>query len=80
MAKDISDVTEEKVHLQVLLNQIYDYLQENVSVDSSPSIFMIESWDELYVKYIMGIRNSIAILMEDATEETKIRVKEELNS
>ena len=80
MAKDILDVTEEKVHLQVLLNQIYDYLQENVSVDSSHSIFMIESWDELYVKYIMGIRNSIAILMEDATDDTKMRVKEELNN
>ena len=30
MAKDISDVTEEKLCLQVLINQIEDYLLENM--------------------------------------------------
>lgn len=80
MAKDISDVTEEKLFLQVLINQIEDYLLENIAPDASPNFNLTDIWSKEYNKYLIGLRNSIAILMEDATEETKMRVKEELNS
>ena len=80
MAKDISDVTEEKLCLQVLINQIEDYLLENIAPDASPTFNLTDIWSKEYNKYLIGLRNSIAILMEDATEETKMRVKEELNS
>lgn len=80
MAKDISDVTEEKLYLQVLINQIEDYLLENIAPDASPNFNLTDIWSKEYNKYLIGLRNSIAILMEDATEETKMRVKEELNS
>ena len=80
MAKDISDVTEEKLCLQVLINQIEDYLLENIAPDASPNFNLTDIWSKEYNKYLIGVRNSIAILMEDATEETKMRVKEELNS
>ena len=80
MAKDILDVTEEKLYLQVLINQIEDYLLENIAPDASPNFNLTDIWSNEYNKYLIGLRNSIAILMEDATEETKMRVKEELNS
>ena len=80
MTKDISDVTEEKLCLQVLINQIEDYLLENIAPDASPNFNLTDIWSKEYNKYLIGLRNSIAILMEDATEETKMRVKEELNS
>ena len=80
MAKDISDVTEEKLCLQVLINQIEDYLLENIAPDASPNFNLTDIWSKEYNKHLIGLRNSIAILMEDATEETKMRVKEELNS
>ena len=80
MTKDISDVTEEKVCLQVLINQIEDYLLENIAPDASPNFNFTDIWSNEYNKELIGLRNSIAILMEDATEETKMRVKEELNS
>lgn len=80
MAKDISDVTEEKLYLQVLINQIEDYLLENIAPDASPNFNLTDIWSNEYNKELIGLRNSIAILMEDATEETKMRVKEELNS
>ena len=80
MAKDISDVTEEKLCLQVLINQIEDYLLENIAPDASPNFNLTDIWSKEYNKYLIGLRNSIAILMEDATEATKMRVKEELNS
>lgn len=80
MAKDISDVTEEKLYLQVLINQIEDYLLENIAPDASPNFNLTDIWSKEYNKYLIGLRNSIAILMEDATDDTKMRVKEELNS
>lgn len=80
MAKDISDVTEEKLCLQVLINQIEDYLLENIAPDASPNFNLTDIWSKEYNKYLIGLRNSIAILMEDATDDTKMRVKEELNS
>ena len=80
MAKDISDVTEEKLYLQVLINQIEDYLLDNITPDASPNFNLTDIWSYEYNKELIGLRNSIAILMEDATEETKMRVKEELNS
>ena len=80
MTKDISDVTEEKVCLQVLINQIEDYLLDNITPDASPNFNLTDIWSNEYNKELIGLRNSIAILMEDATEETKMRVKEELNS
>ena len=80
MAKDISDVTEEKLYLQVLINQIEDYLLENIAPDAIPNFNLTDIWSKEYNKYLIGLRNSIAILMEDATEETKMRVKEKLNS
>lgn len=80
MTKDISDVTEEKVCLQVLINQIEDYLLENIAPDASPNFNFTDIWSNEYNKELIGLRNPIAILMEDATEETKMRVKEELNS
>ena len=80
MAKDISDVTEEKLCLQVLINQIEDYLLENIAPDASPNFNLNDIWSKEYNKYLIGLRNSIAILMEDATDDTKMRVKEELNN
>ena len=80
MAKDISDVTEEKLCLQVLINQIEDYLLENIAPDASPNFNLTDIWSKEYNKYLIGLRNSIAILMEDATDDTKMRVKEELNN
>lgn len=80
MAKDISDVTEEKLYLQVLINQIEDYLLENIAPDASPNFNLTDIWSKEYNKYLIGLRNSIAILMEDATDDTKMRVKEELNN
>ena len=80
MAKDISDVTEEKLCLQVLINQIEDYLLENITPDSSPNFNLTDIWSKEYNSELIGLRNSIAILMEDATDDTKMRVKEELNN
>ena len=80
MAKDISDVTEEKLYLQVLINQIEDYLLENIAPDASPNFNLTDIWSKEYNSELIGLRNSIAILMEDATDDTKMRVKEELNS
>lgn len=80
MAKDISDVTEEKLCLQVLINQIEDYLLDNITPDASPNFNLTDIWSNEYNKELIGLRNSIAILMEDATDDTKMRVKEELNS
>ena len=80
MAKDISDVTEEKLYLQVLINQIEDYLLENIAPDASPNFNLTYIWSKEYNSELIGLRNSIAILMEDATDDTKMRVKEELNS
>ena len=80
MAKDISDVTEEKLCLQVLINQIEDYLLENSAPDASHNFNLTDIWSNEYNKELIGLRNSIAILMEDATDDTKMRVKEELNS
>ena len=80
MAKDISDVTEEKLYLQVLINQIEDYLLENIAPDASPNFNLTDIWSKEYNKYLNVLRNSIANQKEDATEETNMRVKEELNS
>ena len=51
MAKDISDVTEEKLCLQVLINQIEDYLLENIAPDASPNFNLTDIWSKEYNKY-----------------------------
>ena len=75
MEETIERLANEKAALSMLVLQISDYLNEDVSVDSSPTMLMSGCCDDKYLR----IRNAVAILMEDATEETKVRVKEELD-
>lgn len=75
MEETIERLANEKAALLMLVLQISDYLNEDVSVDSSPTMLMSGCCDDKYLR----IRNAVAILMEDATEETKDKVKEELS-
>lgn len=49
---------------------------ENISVDANP-IFMTTGNEEKD-SLMYNIRNAVAILMEEATDDTKQRIKEEL--
>ena len=69
----LKQLVEEKNSLLILLSQITDYLDESVSVDSSPTIIMPSN-----LEHLSSIRECIAILMETASEETKQKIKEEL--
>jgi hypothetical protein len=78
MEENVIRVTEEKMCYNALLNQITDYMLGNVSLDDSPSLITCEKWFGVMEDKALAIRNSVAILMEDATDDTKQRVKEEL--
>lgn len=77
MEEQIVRLVEVKDALFSTFNQIEDYLLENISVDANP-IFMTTGNEEKDSR-MYNIRNAVAILMEDATEETKDKVKEELS-
>jgi hypothetical protein len=76
MEEQIVRIIELKDSLLCALCQIEDYLLENISVDANP-IFMTTGNEEKDSR-MYNIRNAVAILMEDASEETKQRIKEEL--
>jgi hypothetical protein len=76
MEDQIVRLVEVKDALFSTFNQIEDYLLENISVDANP-IFMTTGNEEKDSR-MYNIRNAVAILMEDASEETKQRIKEEL--
>lgn len=69
---------EEKMCYKALINQIYDYLMENVSVDDLPTMNTCLGFDAMEESLLSGILGSVAILMEEATDDTKQRIKEEL--
>lgn len=76
MEEKIVRIIELKDSLLCALCQIEDYLLENISVDANP-IFMTTGNEEKDSR-IYNIRNAVAILMEEATDDTKQRIKEEL--
>lgn len=76
MEEQIVRLVEVKDALFSTFNQIEDYLMENVSVDANP-IFLSTGQDKMDSR-LYNIRNAVAILMEGASEETKQKVKEEL--
>jgi hypothetical protein len=76
MEDQIVRLVEVKDALFSTFNQIEDYLLENISVDANP-IFLSTGQDKMDSR-LYNIRNAVAILMEGASEETKQKVKEEL--
>ena len=76
MEEQIVRIIELKDSLLCELCQIEDYLLENISVDANP-IFMTTGNEEKDSR-MYNIRNAVAILMEEATDDTKQRIKEEL--
>ena len=76
MEEQIVRIIELKDSLLCALCQIEDYLLENISVDANP-IFMTTGNEENDSR-MCNIRNAVAILMEEATDDTKQRIKEEL--
>ena len=76
MEEQIARIIELKDSLLCALCQIEDYLLENISVDANP-IFMTTGNEEKDSR-MYNIRNAVAILMEEATDDTKQRIKEEL--
>ena len=76
--EEIKRITEEKMCYVSLFYQIYDYMVGNVSIDSSPMLMSCESWQDKQYNDALKLRNAVAILLEDAGENTKKRVMEEL--
>jgi hypothetical protein len=76
--EELVRITEEKMCFRSLIIQIRDYMNENVSVDSFQTLLMSDDMEEDTYNSFLKIRNAVAMLMEDASEETKRRVKEEL--
>lgn len=76
--EELVRITEEKMCFLSLIIQIRDYMNENVSVDSFQTLLMSGDMEEAPYNSFLKIRNAVAMLMEDASEETKRRVKEEL--
>lgn len=76
MEDQIVRLVEVKDALFSTFNQIEDYLTENIPVDANP-IFLSTGQDKMDSR-LYNIRNAVAILMEGASEETKQRIKEEL--
>jgi len=75
MEELIERIVRENVALRTLLGQIEDYMTENVSADDFP-IFV--SIDPNLNQHYIDLRNSIAMLMEDASEEVKEKIHKEL--
>ena len=76
--EELVRITEEKMCFRSLIIQIRDYMNENVSVESFQTLLMSDDMEEDTYNSFLKIRNAVAMLMEDASEETKRRVKEEL--
>ncbi len=76
MEDQIVRLVEVKDALFSTFNQIEDYLTENIPVDANP-IFLSTGQDKMDSR-LYNIRNAVAILMEEATDDTKQRIKEEL--
>ena len=76
MEEQIVRLVEVKDALFSTFNQIEDYLTENIPVDANP-IFLSTGQDKMDSR-LYNIRNAVAILMEEATDDTKQRIKEEL--
>jgi hypothetical protein len=62
-----------------LFNQIADYLNERVSADDSPELLCFVS-DKEHIRYNMAIRNSVALLMEEASDKVKEQIREEFDN
>ena len=78
MENGIVGIVEEKMCYEFLLNQISDYLNDRVSCDDSPTLATCSMWNGCMENTAMGIRNAIAVLVENASEETMLRVREEM--
>jgi hypothetical protein len=76
MEDQIVRLVEVKDALFSTFNQIEDYLTENIPVDANP-IFLSTGQEEMDSR-LYNIRNAVAMLMEEATDDTKQRIKEEL--
>jgi hypothetical protein len=76
MEEQIVRLVEVKDALFSTFNQIEDYLTENIPVDANP-IFLSTGQEEMDSR-LYNIRNAVAMLMEEATDDTKQRIKEEL--
>jgi hypothetical protein len=73
--EELVRITEENMSMKFILSQIRDYLMENVSADDCPSYFVCgEGKGEAY----LGIRNAVAMLMEEADDSLKRRIREEM--
>ena len=79
MEKSIISQTQETMCFKSLISQIVGYITEDTPVSSSPELLTCDSWDDYMEKKCLAVRNAIAVLMEDASEETKHRVMDELN-
>ena len=79
MEKSIISQTQETMCFKSLISQIVGYITEDTPVSSSPELLTCDSWDDYMEKKCLAVRNAIAVLMEDASEETKQRVVDELN-
>ena len=79
MEKSIISQTQETMCFKSLISQIVGYLTGDTPVDSSPELLTCDSWDDYMEKKCVAVRNAVAIRMEDAREETKQRVMDELN-
>jgi hypothetical protein len=64
--------------LQCALESDYGLYAWECFLDDSPSLITCEKWFGVMEDKALAIRNAVAILMEDATDDTKQRVKEEL--
>ena len=71
-------LVDEQMCYEVLLNPISDYLNGRVSCDDSPTLATCSMWNGGMDNTAMGIRNAIAVLVENASEETMLRVREEM--
>lgn len=76
--EELVRITEEKMCYVSLFYQIYDYMVGNVPLDSSPMLMSCESWIGKHESDALKLRNAVAILLEDASDNTKQRVMEEL--
>ena len=79
MENEILERETERTCFIALISQATDYLTQNVTPDCSPSLLVPNSWRNNGNKEkFQNFLNAIAILMDDATDDTKQRVLEEL--
>jgi len=79
MEKEILERETERMCLISLITQATDYLNENVSPDCSPSMLTPNSWiNNGNNKKYKNFLNAIAVLMENASDDTKQKVLHEL--